>query len=153
MKTYLVEPLLGVGPVRLGMSREAARQVMPEPPHTFRKTPLSKHDTDAFHRSSFQLFYAGELPAVEYIELSRSNDFRAVFCGQSVFEMPAEELLAILGRQHRCQIDDPSAPCDVIFPDLQISLWRPYAPDSPDDERARYFSTIGAGVTGYYPAA
>ncbi len=150
METYLIEPLLGVGPVRLGMTCEEVRQSMATPRHSFLKTPHSQHETDAFHQGAFQVFYTGESPTVEYIELSGGGEVRAIFGGQSVFEIPADELVAILGRQYKQQNDDDAAPCDVLFPDLQVSLWRPYAPDSPEDEDGRYFATIGIGVAGYY---
>ena len=150
MGTYLVEPLLGIGPVRLGMIREAVHQSMLFPPHSHLKTPHSQHETDAFHGSAFQVFYTGESPTVEYIELSGSGELRAMFGGQSVFETPVDELVAILGRQFTQQNDDDATPCDVFFPDLQMSLWRPYAPESPEDEDGRCFATIGIGVAGYY---
>ena len=67
-----------------------------------------------------------------------------------MFETPADELVAILGQQHTQQNDDDAAPCDVLFPDLEMSLWRPCAPGSPDGEEWRCFATLGIGVPGYY---
>jgi hypothetical protein len=37
-----------------------------------------------------------------------------------------------------------------IFPDLDLSLWRPVLPESPEDLEAREFSTIGFGMAGDY---
>ena len=150
MQTYLIEPLGGIGPVRLGMTREEVRQAMAVPPRSFLKTPHSAHETDAFHESAFQVFYTGESPTVEYIELSRSGELRAVFGGQNVLEMPADELVAILGQQYAQQNDDDAAPCDVLLPALEMSLWRPYAPESPEEEEGRCFATVGIGVAGYH---
>ena len=150
MKTYVVEPLVGIGPVRLGMSREEVKRTMPDPPHSFLKTPHSRHETDSFHGSSFQVFYTGESPTVEYIELSGGAEVRALFGEQSMFETPANELIAVLADQHALETDDDSSPCDVLFPGLQMSLWRPYTPESPTEEDGRYFATLGLGVTGYF---
>ncbi len=151
METYLVEPLLGVGPVRLGMTREAVRQAMAVPPQSFLKTPHSRHETDAFHQGALQVFYTGEAPTVEYVELSGGGELRAVFEGQSLFETPADELVTILGRTHAQHCDDDATPCDVVLPDLQMGLWRPYAAESAGEEDGRYFATVGIGVPGYYP--
>jgi hypothetical protein len=121
---------------------------MPEPPKPFRKTPTSEHEADGFYASALQFFYAGQPPLVEYIELSRSPEFRAMFFGVSVFDTPATDLLSAIGAFHDYDSDGSSDPCDVVFPDLQVSLWRPYT--GPDDERSRYFSTIGVARHGYY---
>ena len=50
-------------------------------PHSFRKTPHSEHENDAFHQSAFQVFYTGESPTVEYIELSGGGELWAFFEG------------------------------------------------------------------------
>jgi hypothetical protein len=150
MPSYVVEPLVGVAPIRLGMPRSEARRLMPEQAKPFRKTPNSEHETDAFHKSAFQIFYKGEPPTVEYIELSRSKALEVLFRDLSVFDTPADELLATLGRWYDFDSDDSHYPCDVIFPDLEMSLWRPHGSYSPSDEDGRYFSTVGVGVHGYY---
>ncbi len=150
MTTYVIVPLAGVGPVQLGMARDEARRVMPTPAKPFRKTPLSEHETDAFHQSAFQVFYRGPSPAVEFIELSRCPDLQVRFHDLSVFDTPADELLSVLADFHPFTCDATDGPCSVIFPDIETSLWRPYAPDSPEDEDGRYFSTIGIGTRGYY---
>jgi hypothetical protein len=150
MEIYIIEPLVRVGVIRLGMTPDAVRKAMSDEPKPFRKTAHDVHDTDAFHEGALQVFYAGEPPTVEYIELSRVRDLRAVVLDLSIFETPAEELVAQLGRLHDFESDDDSAPFDVIFPDLQMSLWRPHPPASSNDENARYFSTVGIGVHGYF---
>jgi hypothetical protein len=150
MKAYFLNPLVGVAPVRLGMTRDEVRHAMPETATPFRKSPSSEHETDAFHQSAFQVFYAAEPPTVEYIELSRCPHLRVRLHDVNIFETPANQLLTILGRLHDYDCEDPLSPCDVVFPDLQMSLWRPSAPDSPDDEDGRYFCSVGIGIHGYY---
>ena len=150
MQTYLVEPLLGVGPVRIGMTREAVQQSMPEASQPFLKTRHAQHETDAFHGNAFQVFYTGDSPTVDYIELSKTPEIQVMFAGQSVFGTPAEELVEILGRENAHHSDDDFTPCDVLFPDLQMSLWRLTPPESPGEEEGRYFDTVGIGGPGYY---
>ena len=150
MTTYVIEPLGGVGPVRLGMARDEARRVMPTPAQRFRKTPLSEHETDAFHQKAFQVFYSGPCPAVEFIEVSRCRHLEVRFHDLSVFDTPADELLSLLARFHALTSDASDGLCSVIFPDIETSLWRPYVQDCPEEENGRYFSTIGIGTRGYY---
>jgi hypothetical protein len=150
MPDYVVTPLVGVGPVRLGMAREAVLQAMQQPPRSFRKRKTSLHLTDAFHGAGFQVFYAGEEPHVEYIELSRDTGLRALFHEVDVFTVPAEEVAETISRLAPYDPKWPEFPYAYIFRSLQLSLWRPTLPSSPSDEEGRYFSTIGIGVNGYY---
>jgi hypothetical protein len=150
MLDYTVQPFIGVGPVRLGMSRDEVRRVMPEPAKPFRKAPTLRHETDAFHKSAFQVFYEGDHPTVEYIELSRGSVVRAVYGGLDVFATPADEVVAHISRDSEFDQSDPEIPYSYLFRGLQLSLWRPTIPESDTDTDGRYFSTIGIGKRGYY---
>jgi len=148
MSDYTVQLFVGVGPVRLGMSRDEVRRAMPEASESFRKTPTSPHGTDSFHQSGFQVFYEGQEPMVEYIELSRDSGFRAHYRDLDVFATPADEVAAYIARDAAFDETAREFPYSYIFPGLQLSLWRPVLPE--DDEAGRYFSTIGIGRKGYY---
>jgi hypothetical protein len=123
---------------------------MPEPARSFRKTPTSRHETDAFHRNSFQVFYGGDQPVVEYIELSRGSVVGALYRDLDVFATPADEVVAYISRDSAFDQSDPEIPYSYLFRDLQLSLWRPVIPESDTDSEGRYFSTIGIGKRGYY---
>jgi hypothetical protein len=150
MPNYTVEPFIGVGPVRLGMSRDEVRRVMPEPAKLFRKSSTSRHETDAFHESAFQVFYDGDHPTVEYIELSRGWAVRAIYRDLDVFATPADEVVAYISRDSEFDQSDPEIPYSYLFRGIQLSLWRPTIPESDTDTDGRYFSTIGIGKAGYY---
>ncbi len=122
---------------------------MPERPRSFRKTPKSLHETDAFFRNAFQVFYDGDQPAVEYIELSGGSTIRAFYCDLDVFATPADEVVAFISRDSTFDPNDRKIPYSYIFPGLQLSLWRPTVPESESDSDGRYFSTIGIGTRGY----
>ena len=151
MKDYNVQPLVGIGPVRLGMSRDEVHYAMHAAPTPFRKDATVAPLTDAFHQSAFQVFYAGDPPIVEYIELSRDADFRALYGGLDVFATPADEIAAFISRHASYNQEGREFPYSYIFHELQLSLWRPVA--SKDDESGRFFSTIGIGRKGYYDDA
>jgi hypothetical protein len=142
MLSYEVIPGVGVGPVRLGMTRAQVRAGMSQEPERFRKSPGDSYHVDAFHQAAFQVFYAGDEPRVEYIELSRGQEFNTVYRGVEVFSMSAQDLVAMVSRDARVDDSDPELD-SYIFPDLELSLWRP-------DEEDRGFSTIGIGIRGYY---
>jgi hypothetical protein len=150
MPDYTVQPFVGVGPVLLGMSRDEVRRVMPEPAKPFRKAQTSQHETDAFHTSGFQVFYGGDQPTVEYIELSRRSVVRALYRELDVFATPADEVVVHVSRDSEFDHSDPEIPYSYLFRGLQLSLWRPTIPESDADTEGRYFSTIGIGKRGYY---
>jgi hypothetical protein len=152
MPDYIVQPFVGVGPIRLGMSRDEARRAMQEPPKPFRKGTAPKHETDAFHQSAFQIFYGGDQPTVEYVELSGGSVVRALYRDLDVFATPADDVVAYISRDSAFDESDPEIPCTYLFRGLQLSLWRPLAPESDTDADGRYFSTIGIGREGYYDA-
>lgn len=150
MPDYTVQPFVGVGPIRLGMSREEARRAMSEPAKSFRKGTASRYETDAFHQNAFQVYYGGDQPIVEYIELSRGSVVRALYRGLDVFATPADEVVSSVSRDSAFDAADPEIPYSYLFRGLQLSLWRPVIPESDSDTEGRYFSTIGIGGRGYY---
>ena len=147
--TYEVIPHVGVGPVRLNMPRAQCRAAMVEPPRVFRKTLDSAVTTDAWHRSSFQVFYdAAE--RVEYIELSKAPDVEPTVDGVAVLRVSAEEAVEHIGRIAAFDGSDPEWPYSYVFQGLDLALWRPTLPEDADDAEGRTFSTVGVGVRGYF---
>jgi hypothetical protein len=152
---YDVVPHEGVGPVRLGMSREAAREAMeragvPLPPvHV--ETPR-----DDYHDAGFQVSY-DESGMVEYIERGRSGPFVARYCGVDVFTTPADALVTFVSDTAPYDPDDPELGYTYLFRALDLSLWRPVLPedceeeDQPDEyDCGRVFTSIGVGRRGYW---
>ena len=148
MLEYPVEALIGVGPVRLGMSRAQSRCAMGLTPDPFQKgsSPIL---TDAYHDAAFQVFFDAD-DKVEYIELSSHGPFVVTFKAVLVFELPAEDLVAFIAKDTPFDPDDWELGYSYIFPELELSLWRPTLPESDQDEDSRYFRTIGIGRRGYY---
>jgi hypothetical protein len=130
------------------MPRDEVRRVMALPPKSFRKARASRHETDAFHGSAFQVFYGGDQPAVDYIELSRDSLVRALYRDLDVFATPAEQVVTLFSREAPYDPSRREFGYSYIFPAIQLSLWRPALPQ--DDEAGRFFSTIGVGRKGYY---
>jgi hypothetical protein len=150
MNEYEVIPHVGVGPVRLGMPRAQVRLAMTRPPNSFKKGASAVHATDAFHDGAFQVFYRGPEPTVEFIELSSGLGVRALYQGVSVFETTADEVAARIMQEARFWAEDPELGYSYIFPDLELGLWRPSLPESPQAEEVRSFASVGIGIRGYY---
>lgn len=147
-KAFLLDPLNGVGPVRLGMSREAVLAAFGPPTASFHKTPNSRYPTDAWFGGDFQVSYEGEEPTVEFIELSSGPNVEAVLFGLPVFATSVPALISEIGRRAELDRTDPELGHSYTFPNLELAFWRP----DNDDEETPYFATVGIGRAGYYSA-
>jgi hypothetical protein len=65
---YPIEPYVGVGPIRLGMTVAEVRAAVGGDVRPFRKGPKATRDTDAFDKLGFHVFYKdpGICEAVEF---------------------------------------------------------------------------------------
>lgn len=152
MDTFDVVPLVGVTPIKLGMSREESRAAMALPVHPFTKTPADSTPVDTYADGCLQVFFSSD-DYVEFIELSAP--INAVYHGMSVFQTQADDLIAAIGAESPYDPDNPELGYSYIFPDLELSLWRPTMPEeeqSREDTDGRYFATVGVGVRGYFAA-
>lgn len=147
---YEVIPLKGIGPVLLGMSREEVRSVMGMPIRSYKKTRDACTLTDVYHEGCFQVFF-DEHERVEYIELSSPDDlFIAVYKGKGVFQTKADDLVDLISEDAPFDPEAPEIGYAYVFPQLELSVWRPVLPHDENDLEGQYFSTIGIGKRGYY---
>jgi hypothetical protein len=147
MIVYEVEPLKGIGEIRLGMARADVRKAMPETPDV----SGSRNHVDNYHDGGLQVFYDRN-DKVEFIEMLRGSGLSAVTQGVDVFAHTAKEVLDIITNITEYNQDDLEVGYSYVFADLELSLWRPNIPKSDLEEDGKYFSTIGIGVQGYYSA-
>jgi hypothetical protein len=141
---FEVQPKIGIGPVKLGMDRTSAIASLGLEPDSFMKTPMSQHPTDSFYEAGFQIFYEGEVPRVESIELSRGCGFEATLSGENILELQVSEALLKIesATGHKPSTEDEGYTYEV--PSLGLWLWR--QSNEPNDEEGLYFSTIGVGT-------
>jgi hypothetical protein len=148
MIRYDVLPLVGIGPVHLGMSRAQSRRAMgPEPPEPYKKFP-DQAFTDAYYDNSFQVFF-DDRDVVEYIELSPSEFFGAFYKGVDVHRTKAAEMVTVISKDAPFDPDIRDLGYSYIFPGLELSLWRPTVPEDGEGEW-QCFATVGVGRKGYY---
>lgn len=137
-------PTVGIEPIKLGESRDSIAKLMKSTPDSFMKTPMSKHPTDAFFSSGFQIFYDGDAPVVESIELSRGCDFEVTLYGVPILEiLVADVLMKVEEITGIKPITEDGGYCYEI-PKLGLWFWRPITEN--DEEKGMYFSTVGIGV-------
>ena len=153
MTQYSLEPLIGVRPVLLGMTRGESREHMVAKPVSFKKAPRlfpNQPDVDAYHGNAFQLFF-DESDRVEYIELSKSPDLGVNYKGTDVFALAADDLVALISRDAPFDSNDRELGYSYTFPLLEMSVWRPTIPE-PDDVSPEWttFATVGIGRKGYF---
>jgi hypothetical protein len=145
---YEIVPNVGIGPVRLGASRDDVRAGMGTMPRRFMKTSQSEHPTEAW--GGFHVYYRGSSPTVEFIEVARSNEFVALYEGVDVHRTKAEELVAYISRDTPFDGRNRDLGYSYVFPAIELSLWREAMPESADDPDGQFFEAVGLGIRGYF---
>jgi hypothetical protein len=152
LKTFEIRPLIGVGPVRFAMTCPEVRAALGKPSHVRTAHTLGSvefPETDYFFRNSFQVTYDAE-GTVEFIELGKYYGFVATYEGVDLLRVNANEAVALVARKAAIDESDGEYPMTVIFPELELSLWRECRPeDDPAGIDGRQFSAVGLGRVGY----
>lgn len=143
MRNFEVLPLKGVGEVRFGSSREEVIRLLGPWSSSAKRTPQAVHPSDGWFNNGLQVYYSGQQPSAEYIELSCGCGLEAICFGLPVFSTPASKLIALLQDHAPFDTTDPELGFSYVFPSLELSLWRPAI-------EGQFFSTIGVGTNGYY---
>lgn len=138
-----VVPLVGVPPLRFGMSLDEVKGVLGE--------PCDVHGGVSYFFGS-RLRMGHPDGKVSFFEISWQPGTPPVtYKGVSVFETPAEELVEHISGERRDRDYD-----EFTDFELDLALWRPvlpsdYLPSDPEDEyrKGRYWMTIAIGSGGY----
>lgn len=147
MLVYKVVPNLGVGPVRLGASREEVRAAMGSDPFIWRRFNA---DENHWHQSTLQVHYEEQRQTVEFIEVARSDEFVALYKGVDVHRTRADELVAHVSRDTPFDAHDRELGYAYVFRAIELSLWRGVMPESAGDPEGQFFEAVGLGVRGYF---
>jgi hypothetical protein len=146
LRTFDIVPLNGVGPVKLGMTRNEVRSALGESPDG----PILDN-REGFMRGFFVDY--DDTGRVEFIELARSSFFRAVFRGHCLHDVPADEAIALVSKYDQFDATNKELGHSYIFLKLQLSLWRgtcATADQSLDDPDGRHFEAVGIAAPGYF---
>ena len=147
-ETFDVVPHEGIGPVKLGMTRDEVDAALGEPGNGF--TP----DEQYWRSSAVHVCFDGNGRA-EFIEVSAVEALQARLNDVPILEIDAEETLALLTALAPVNPDDRELGYTYEFPDLELAVWRPVLPEEGDaldpfgDPNGRSFATVGISVKGY----
>jgi len=143
-----VEPHVGAGPIKLGLSREEVRKVMGAPFRTYAKVP-GEPLTDTYFGTDLQVCYDAT-DRVEYIELNGPGSINPTLRGRTLLFAPAQEVIEWMRGISDFDSDDPELGHSYVYPALDLSLWRPIVPEGPEDVEGLTFRSVGVGRLGYY---
>ena len=137
-----IAPLSGVAGVGFGSSRASVITTLGVPQRSFKRSSFATYAIDIWFDGSMQVSYAGEVPAVEFIEFSHGPNVDVLLFGVPVFDTPSGELLKTV----KAQIDweESEDGCSFTCPSMELALWRSRADD------ALPFESLGVGEKGYY---
>jgi hypothetical protein len=96
-RSFEVVPLVGVGPVHLGMSRSQVHAALGVPLSDSRGEGSPDDGPDSFFESALQVSYGADGRA-EYIEVYRGQPFPVLYGGVDVFATGAEDLVELVVR-------------------------------------------------------
>ncbi len=147
-----IVPHVGIGPVRLGMSRaevEAALAGVPQalPGHT----KGSSATIECYVQASLQIEFEADGTA-SFVEVSSHPAMLCLYKDQDVFDSPAPQLFALFAADDALgpHVYDP---LEYVFPQLIVSLWEA---DEQYDRRCNQsrpmYATVGVGDERYLAA-
>jgi len=145
---FEVEPHVGAGPIKLGLSREELRRLMGAPFRTYSKAP-GEPLTDTYFGTDLQVSYDAS-DRVDYIELNGPRSINPTLRGRTLLFAPAEEVIDWMRGVSDFDADNPELGYSYVYPALDLSLWRPIVPEGPEDVEGLTFRSVGVGWRGYY---
>jgi hypothetical protein len=87
---YTIHPYEGMGPLRLGMTRQEIRAILGEPESTFLKTPSSIYLTDFYTKLGLQIAY--KEPEICNAIHTTDGEVKPIFQGHSIADEPFSNL-------------------------------------------------------------
>jgi hypothetical protein len=121
-----IQPYVGVGPIKFGMTIDEVRKVTGEKPKPFRKTPDDVIPTDAFDELGLHIFYK-EPGICEAVEMALAAD--PTFQGQHLIERSFSQILSWLQTIDDAIKVDESGLTSFKF---GIGVYAPEAAEQPD---------------------
>lgn len=141
MANFRIEPNVGVGPIKFGMSKAEVESVFGLPEY--------ENGNRVGYFSGFMINFDA-LNAVEFIELAKSDLFTSEYKGIELHCLSASKVLSFVGEHDDFDLDDPELGYSYVFKSLQLSLWRGTLPDDENDNEGKFFEAVGVGCSCYF---
>ncbi|MFF8973642.1 hypothetical protein [Streptomyces sp. NPDC014995] len=149
---FQLAPPIGVGPLQIGMSRQAANSALDSLREPTAISPSDQAGQHIFRPSGLMISIGCARDQLESVELGRPSEPSDVvfFRGIDLFGLPAREVVTRMSEVTAIAADDED-PASFVAPDLLLSFWRPFDGDNePDDEQGYYFTSVLLARPGYY---
>lgn len=147
-REFEVQPGVGIGPVRLGMTPDEVRQAVG------RCRITAGDDREQWIDAlGLKVDYAADV--VAFVEASAVALVRVTLAGRDVFATPADELVAAVVEHAGLNPNRlPPGRDEYRFPRLRLGLWRAFVPDEPvaPGEPGWAFESVSVYARGYYTA-
>ena len=173
MEIMEVVPFVGIGKVKLGMTKEECRQALKVTPHNQPKYSIGSinfPESDYFLDSSIQVSYDTDLGTVEWIGVNDSITFTILYREIDLFKTPIEEIVERTKKYGALNTEDEELGYTFCFPELGICYWRPAKTEDVDEgldevdedereymlqdiERSKYCKQISIFKDGYWDTA
>ncbi len=144
MQEFLVKPHEGIGPARLGMTREEIRRALGQPSHVqeaHEKWGIKFPNKDFFCKNAFQVSYDDDMQA-EFIEVASESEYEVTFEGVDVHRSAPQDVIAAIECFGEVDREQREYPVNLWFPSLHLSLYREHS----DEDR---FDAVGVSTSTY----
>ena len=140
---YVIEPLEGAGPLKLGMSRDAVLEALDEAPRDESADDDDDGSRDVYYDGALRIAYDAE-DRVASIELSAGGEIRAMYRDIDLFDVGSMKAVAALEKDGPYDPDAPEMPYTFVFPALELALER------SDESEDSTFERLTMGGEGFY---
>ena len=141
---YEVIPHMGIGPVKLGMSREEVKEAL-----GVKNYSGSNGEIDYYFKNSFQIEF--ESNKADFIGVSYHPDYTVTYQGMNVFDTEAKKLFEFIATSEN--ENHKYEPIEYLFPTQILTLWD--ADEQYDHiglESRLIWAQIGVGTQCYIKA-
>ncbi|WP_193723904.1 hypothetical protein [Paenibacillus sp. P13VS] len=172
MEKIMINPLVDIGPFRLGMCREEVEQTFLSLDHWRANDGNSDNPSYIemlFMREHFEYDSNDRVKFIQLINPNYSGRFHipCLFQAVDVFTTKVENLIHTLSKEYPIAGDaDPRTGCSFVIPELELSFWREgimndeiindpafleLSEENQElEERYFYFTTVSIGAPGYF---
>ncbi len=162
-----LEPHIGAGKIKLGMTRDETRKILGKPEYSAEKSVMNYGDfsmpvpaKDGYFKNELQITFDDNYKA-DFIEFSgKDSEFTEVYLKDiEIFKTPALQLIKDISVSTNSDFDneEEEIPYSYVFPSIDLAVWRQLIPEMdeqteeiPESDEGKYFWTIGIGIKGYY---
>jgi len=140
---FLIKPHDGIGPIKLGMSREQVKELFTG------FFTLSDEASDFYFDSCLQIEYENDL--VDFIGVSQNPNYQLIYDGFDVFDVEGFTLFNIISANE--PVSQSINESEHIFTDQIVTLWdmsEQY--DYIGNHKRKVWAQVGIGTKSYLKA-